>query len=64
MCPVNLTNSAWGVVHLKKNPSQLCLASEEVQSAALQLWDLSYGVSPMELLTGHTRLRKTGLVLF
>lgn len=36
--------------------SQLCLASEEDQSAAIQLWDLRYGASPMKLLTGHTRL--------
>ncbi|CAF2122199.1 unnamed protein product [Rotaria magnacalcarata] len=35
--------------------SQLCLASEEDQSAAIQLWDLRYGASPMKLLSGHTR---------
>ncbi|CAF0960782.1 unnamed protein product [Adineta ricciae] len=35
--------------------SQLCLASEEDQSAAIQLWDLRYGASPMKLLNGHTR---------
>ena len=36
--------------------SQLCLASEEDQSASIQLWDLRYGASPMKLLSGHTRL--------
>lgn len=35
--------------------SQLCLASEEDQSAAIQLWDLRYGASPMKLLSGHSR---------
>ncbi|CAF4412268.1 unnamed protein product, partial [Rotaria magnacalcarata] len=25
------------------------------QSAAIQLWDLRYGASPMKLLSGHTR---------
>ncbi|UJR29146.1 hypothetical protein I4U23_010360 [Adineta vaga] len=35
--------------------SQLCLASEEDQSGAIQLWDLRYGASPMKLLSGHTR---------
>ncbi|CAF0715359.1 unnamed protein product [Adineta steineri] len=35
--------------------SQLCLASEEDQSASIQLWDLRFGTSPVKLLTGHTR---------
>ena len=35
--------------------SQLCVASEEDQSAAIQLWDLRYGASPMKLLNGHTK---------
>jgi protein transport protein SEC31 len=43
--------------------SQLCLASEEDQSAAIQLWDLRYGASPMKLLTGHSRL-VTSLIHF